>query len=311
MYCGAHAGDKGAVWFAGFWSGVLGIHAASGSGSQTIESFHSHWQASLESNIRAAPARIFASMQEIFQEDFAERYAWGSVCDYFTPSGDEAPALYNSQSLRAAGRSPAVDFWNHRERRLCGGHNYYKVHHRTQGEDKDSWEGITTFHIMRAQKLKDVMPAEAVIDKDVANNMVMLMTAQGEKLKQGMSDTGLSTTHSNKTHPLLEVRPLEIFFKFHCAVIEGHLPTTLWSNVHKKLHNDGAKTLCSCHAFSLHGNCEHVIYVKALNNVDDYATKLAEVPLVRPKGRKRKAQLSAGDTAPGTKKLRFEVSKNA
>ncbi|CAK9005086.1 Uncharacterized protein SCF082_LOCUS8446, partial [Durusdinium trenchii] len=233
-------------------------------------------KASLESNIRAAPARIFASMQEIFQEDFAERYAWGSVCDYFTPSGDEAPALYNSQSLRAAGRSPAVDFWNHRERRLCGGHNYYKVHHRTQGEDKDSWEGITTFHIMRAQKLKDVMPAEAVIDKDVANNMVMLMTAQGEKLKQAMSDTGLSTTHSNKTHPLLEVRPLEIFFKFHCAVIEGHLPTTLWSNVHKKLHNDGAKTLCSCHAFSLHGNCEHVIYVKALNNVDDYATKLAE-----------------------------------
>ena len=45
------------------------------------------------------PHAFFSSMQEIFQEDFAERYAWGSVCDYFTPSGDEAPALYNSQSL--------------------------------------------------------------------------------------------------------------------------------------------------------------------------------------------------------------------
>ena len=305
IYCGEPAGDKGSVYFAGFWTGVLGIHAASGSGSQTIESFHSHWQATLKADIKAAPTQIFATMQKIFRNDFEERYAWGSACDYFTSRSEESEALYNSQALRSAGRSPAVDFWQNRELRLCGGHNYRKIHRRTHGEETDGWNGMTTFHILRTQKLKEIAAAEAVIDKEVANNIVKLLTSQGPKLQKAIYETGIATKQQDKPHPLLDMSSLEKYFKFHCVVIDGHLAETLWANVHKKLTpSRGPTTLCSCHAFSLHGNCEHVIYVKALNKVDDYATKLSEVPIVRPKGRKRKTAATPNEKAPPAKQRR-------
>ncbi len=62
-----------AVLFAGFWVGVLGTHPGTGSGTQTIESFHAHWQRSLEGQLRPSPVRLFEVMEAMYRGDWSSR----------------------------------------------------------------------------------------------------------------------------------------------------------------------------------------------------------------------------------------------
>ena len=96
-----------------------------------------------------------------------------------------AGVLYNSESLRSAGRSPAADFWDQREKKLCGNRNYFQIWVRTDGQKASAdAAGVTTFWVLRARKYKDVPPAAAVITKDVAT---MVANVVGE---EWLSHTG-------------------------------------------------------------------------------------------------------------------------
>ena len=44
-------------------AGILGTYPASGSGSQTIESFHVAWQGKVQNRSKAEPLNVFAEMQ--------------------------------------------------------------------------------------------------------------------------------------------------------------------------------------------------------------------------------------------------------
>ena len=55
----------------------------------------------------------------------------GAKTNFMTWPETSAGVIYNSESLRSAGRSPAADFWNQREKKLCGNRNYFQIWVRT------------------------------------------------------------------------------------------------------------------------------------------------------------------------------------
>ena len=288
------------IWFAGFWAGILGTYPASGSGSQTIESFHAVWQRKLENKIKADPRNLFVEMQAIFETDWADKFDWANPAAFRTWPETPALALFNGQSLRSAGRSCAVDFWSNREKKLCGGHNYYKLYRRTDDSKTEDPSGITTFHVMRAKKKNDVAPADAVIAKAFAETFCDLLTFEGSKLLNSSRACNLLQGSGKQTR--VDVDVLSHFFETHCAVIEGHLPSTTWPRL-KNLEPHAGR-LCTCPSFALHGDCEHVLFVRALYNTDskDPSAQLGTLPIVRPKGRKRKSAAVHSDIAPAPKR---------
>ena len=45
------------IYWADYWSGSLGTHPGSGTGSQTLEGFHSFWQSLLSKRTRQSPCK--------------------------------------------------------------------------------------------------------------------------------------------------------------------------------------------------------------------------------------------------------------
>ena len=61
-----------------FWCGVPvwhGTNSGSGSGTQTLESFHSYWQEAVKQSTRADPRAIFGRMERLFSDDWSEKFA--------------------------------------------------------------------------------------------------------------------------------------------------------------------------------------------------------------------------------------------
>eukprot|EP00439_Symbiodinium_sp_Y106_P017038 s2075_g2.t1 len=63
----------------------------------------------------------------------------------------------------------------------------------------------------------------------------------------------------------------------------------MWPRVRRRLQQPLPTVLCTCGEFMQHADCEHVVYVKALENFQG-AENLNNIPVLRPKGRKRKAE---------------------
>lgn len=107
------------------------------SGSQTIiiESFHSGWRYPIRARVRTAPTDVCQTMQQHFAEDWCDKFAWEENKAVLTWPESPAPALLNGQPLRTAGRSPAIDFWTAREKRLCGSRNHCKAFRHTGAQD--------------------------------------------------------------------------------------------------------------------------------------------------------------------------------
>lgn len=81
---------------------------------QTLESFHGYWQKRVEARARAKPTEVLSLMQG------SMKFEWGEKRVFAKWPTISAEALFNSESLRSAGRSPAVDFWTGRGRKLRG-----------------------------------------------------------------------------------------------------------------------------------------------------------------------------------------------
>ncbi|CAE7685615.1 unnamed protein product, partial [Symbiodinium sp. CCMP2456] len=79
---------------------------------------------------------------------------------------------------------------------------------------------------------------------------------------------------------------LEYLFQDHCAVMRGHLPNSSWPRHRRRGGETVPSLVCSCCTFMMHGECEHVLFVRAL--LGDPVVNLKAVPVLRKRGRKRK-----------------------
>lgn len=280
LSCTSTLWDADALWFGGFWGGILGTYPGSSSGTQSLESFHSYWQNTVKGKVRQSPAEVFGAMETLFKEDWAKRFAWDEEKAFVTWPAISAEALFNSQSLRSAGRSPAVDFWANREPRLCGNRNYRQVYIRTGEPTSASLEGMTTFWVLQSKSYQKLPPADAVVTKEVAEIVANLIASEGPALGKWLLKAGIVKDDE------LDVAQLQKYLQRYCAVLEGHLVQASWPRVHRKLKKAVPGKLCTCHEFCLHADCEHVLYVKALTG--DPTANLQNIPTQRPRGRKRK-----------------------
>ena len=266
------------LWFGGFWGGILGTYPGTSSGTQPLESFHSYWQDTVKGQLRQSPAEVFGAMEKLFENDWATKFAWGEEKVVVTWPAGSAEALFNSQSLRSAGRSPAVDFWLNREPRLCQNRNYRQVHIRTGEPSSTSKDGITTFWVLQTKAREKLTAAEAIVTKEVAEMVGNLIASEGPQLATWLAKSGIVTNDQ------LDVAQLHKYLQGYCAVLEGHLVHASWPRVHRKLKKAVPGRLCTCREFI--ADCEHVLYIKALHG--DPTANLQNIPVQRPRGRKRK-----------------------
>lgn len=267
------------LWFSGFWGGILGTYPGSSSGTQTIESHHSYWQNTVKAKVRQAPSEVFAAMENWFRDEWSGKFAWEEEKAFVTWPTRSAEALFNSQSLRSAGRSPAVDFWQSRELRLCGNRNYREVYIRTGEPTGTGKDGISTFWVLQSRTHEKVAAAEAIVPKDVVE-IANLIASDVAQLATWLQKAGIVSEKE------LDRAQLHKYLQRHCAVIEGHLVQAVWPCVHRKLKKAVPGKLCTCREFLLHADCEHVLYIKALQK--DPTANLQNIPVQRPRGRKRK-----------------------
>ena len=99
-----------------------------------------------------------------------------------------------------------------------------------------------------------------------------------------------------------DIERLELLLGIHCVVIQGHLATRAWPRLFKISREHAPAAVCSCHTFLMHAECEHVLFVRALQG--DAAVNLHDIPEVRAPGRPRKRQ-SATQEASKPKRLKF------
>ncbi len=78
-------------------------------------SIRSRWQHELNSRGRANPRRIFAEMHKLFTDSWQKTFSWGTARSFCLYPRYLSEDLFNGAALRTAGRSPAVDFWVHRD----------------------------------------------------------------------------------------------------------------------------------------------------------------------------------------------------
>ncbi|CAJ1453396.1 unnamed protein product, partial [Effrenium voratum] len=149
------------------------------------------------------------------EDDWASRFAWEEEKTFVTWPARSADALFNSKSLRSAGRSPARDFWEHREPRLCGNRNYRQVYIRTGEAGGTDVDGVTTFWVLQSRLQGGVMPAEAVVTPQVAEMVANLIASEGPQLEKWLCKAGIAKDGE------LELKALQKYMQQYCAVLEG------------------------------------------------------------------------------------------
>lgn len=121
------------------------------------------------------------------------------------------------------------------------------------------------------------MPAEAIITKDIGHRVASLIAAEGKELEKWLSESGIGKEDDQTCRKRLDLDNLRAAFTDHCAVMIGHLPCSCWPRLHRKVNEPFPTVVCTCVVFLMHGECEHVIYVKALGN-NTFAAKLEKCP---------------------------------
>lgn len=130
------------------------------------------------------------------------------------------------------------------------------------------------------------MIADAPMGKELGNTFANLVAGEGAELAKWLLSSGI--VQESGPEKSLDVEKLRYYFKAHCAVLEGHLPGACWPRYRRKARSALAPRVCTCTEFLMHGDCEHLLFVRALTD-PDAAQEMENVPVVRKKGRKRKA----------------------
>ena len=89
------------LWFAGFWSGIIGTYPGTAGGTQTLESFHAYWQILISSQ-QPGPAEELPAMQTLYENDWAKKFAWHEKWEFATWPQSPGESLYHSATWKAA-----------------------------------------------------------------------------------------------------------------------------------------------------------------------------------------------------------------
>lgn len=246
------------MWTAGHWYGILGTVPGTGSGTLTLEARHAQWEDIVRTGTQKNIFRILPQMQEMYDDHWSDLFGWGEKLsfDHFPKQYDES--LLNGGALRSAGRSPAVDFWRNR-----GEGNHQRVHKQTGAADSDN-NGNSTFYVLRTEKHAKETPAEAKISPSLAQNMVDLITNEGNALEATLLQTTIVEGELSDGTWSVNIDRVEDYLCRHCVVMCGHLPKAYWPRYRKGSKISEDFLLCTCKWFIQHACCEHVYFVATL-----------------------------------------------
>ena len=268
------------LW-ADYWSGVLGTHPGSATGTQTIEAFHSFWQEQIRRKARSKPGEVLLRMQGLYQKEWKAHMVADSATHRASLWPTEPDPLFVSGTgLHRLGQNSAEEYWAARQKR-----NVQKV------EDKST---NTTFYVLRAQKTDKEEPAQANVSEAIAQRIVRLILLAGPDLDAALSESGVVRQVDTGAWKL-DLASLDLLFNCHCVVMIGDLPRKYYARLYN--HADVKdKAACTCPTFGQRAQCSHVYYIEALTGQID----LRALPQKQKRGRPKKRPAEA-DTEPQAK----------
>ena len=219
-------------------------------------------------------------MEELYQT-WEDTFSWGADISFTHVPKHYNEALVNGGGLRSVGRSTAVEFWRQRDEG-----NFVRLHRQT-GPTELGQLAHTTFHVMSSQQVGEIMPASAVVSEEDATHIVELLISEGPRLEKLLVDTGIVSGDPGTPEWQVNLEALTHLLHNHCVVMEGHLPTAYWPRYRRATGELRQTIVCTCLEFCQHAECEHQVFVLGLRGGAG-APVLADAPLVRKKGRKRK-----------------------
>ena len=270
---------------AGHWIGVFGTYLGTGSGSQSIETVHSQWEAEVKMECRSSVVTFLPAMQTLYRK-WKGLFRWGENLDFNYFPTDVNPALVNGRSLAGHGRSTAKEYFVRRHQR-----NFVKVVKTTGDINDDGLTGArTTFYVVQAHKHDGVKAADATITKPLAEDIVNLLVLQGTPLAEHMERLGIIADYEEEAgcHTKVDVDKLKYYLHTFAVVVQGHLQRKYWPRYGRRTRDMQDFRLCTCLTYSQHAECEHKTFIDGVEDPRE-GRNLSIAPQVRQKGRKRKA----------------------
>ena len=131
------------------------------------------------------------------------------------------------------------------------------------------------------------MLADVRIPKEEAGSIVDALVLDGVPLENHLIRMGVVSGSPRTPSWRLDLHKLTHFFWGHCVVIIGHLASHDWPRYRRSSQALLSCYLCTCQCFGQHLECEHHIYVQALNTKPGEICALQNTPTLAKKGRPR------------------------
>lgn len=244
--------------FCGHWSGTLGIAPGMSCGSQPAEALHRAWQASLVGQQRSSPTQVLREMQRIYKR-WSVDYAWTSHAELSRRPSRLDPGLLNSVVLGRAGRSTAVDFQRALQATSSSTLGPSRLYHEITGQGV-----FPRFFVM--PRLATGEPVSA----DDAGVLVMSMVGSTARMRDAFTRAGVLEDSDDGSVLCLSAYR-RIFVDIVCVAASG-----------------ADNACCTCDAFAVHAQCEHLVFASSLPTWPGDATMdLRELPARRQTGRPR------------------------
>ena len=242
----------------GHWSGILGTHPGAASGSQTIEAFHSFWQRCLQAATRSRIDAVMPTMQRLFTETWYSKFVGRGARQWSLYARQWSPVFVQGQQLRSMKRSPAADYWVHRDKT-----NYQRIVHETAPASLAP-KHTATFWVVPASPLQGTVLAETSVDRGEAERIVQLIMSEGNDLTAKLKDAGVVSGGPDEDKCCVDAARLQHFFHDHAVVMEGQLIDSYWPRMRKGTLEPAPAIVCTCWSCLLCTECEHVVFVHAL-----------------------------------------------
>lgn len=198
---------------------------------------------------------------------------WGQPLSFASSHPDMNSALVNGRSLKSLGRSTAVAFYGNSDQG-----NVYKAFRMTGRLEEACEKAYTYFYIMQTHSRNNVMPAYVRIPQEEAEPIVDALVLDGVPLENNLIRMGVVSGSSRTPSWRLDRHKLAHFFWDHCVVISGHLASHYWPRYRRSSQALLSCYLCTCQCFGQHLECEHHIYVQALNTKPGASCALQNTP---------------------------------
>ena len=227
------------------------------SGTQAVEAMHAYWQKLTQLYGRIHILAILERMQVAFKDHWDDYFHWTQTDTTCLRSAAHDMTLYNGAALRSNQRSPARDFWAHREEG-----NYQHIRRRTGTEAADA---LSDFYVMRAEGPDNRrLPATTQVPQGTATDIVNCILAPPGLMQTTLLHAGIFKRDTPDGPVEVVASRLHHLFHSHCVVITGHLAQEYWPLFYKSTGAARFSTLCTCTCYGLRAECEHSIFVEAL-----------------------------------------------